>query len=139
MPSQGGTAVQIVHTKLLAEAFESLDGKSVYYAKENEPGLWKASAAGGEATQVLEQVNLGGWSLTGQGICFLNFNEPDGVALHFFSFATQKTSLLRKFSKETRIESGLNTSLSSTADGRWIIYTQLDQLSSDLMLVENFR
>jgi Tol biopolymer transport system component/DNA-binding winged helix-turn-helix (wHTH) protein len=138
VPAQGGGAVQVVNTRGGNEVFESPDGKSVYYAKGNEPGLWKAPVDGGEATRVLEQVIFGDWSLADHGICFLNFNEPDAVALHFFSFAAHKTSLLRRFSKETRIGS-YNTSVSSTADGRWIIYTQLDQLSSDLMLVEKFR
>jgi len=29
--------------------------------------------------------------------------------------------------------------MSATSDGSWAIYTQLDQLTSDLMMVENFR
>ena len=138
VPAQGGAAVQVVNTRGGNEVFESPDGKSVYYAKGNEPGLWKAPVDGGEATRVLEQVIFGDWSLADHGICFLNFNEPDGVALHFFSFAAHKTSLLRRFSKETRIHGG-DSAMSATADGSWIIYTQLDQIASDLMLVENFR
>jgi len=93
---------------------------------------------GGEATRVLEQGEIGDWCLIDRGICFFNVDEPDGPALRFFSFAEHKASLLRKFSKETRIDT-YNAALSATADGRWIIYTQLDQVASDLMLVENFR
>jgi hypothetical protein len=29
--------------------------------------------------------------------------------------------------------------MSATSDGSWVMYTQLDQLTSDLMMVENFR
>ena len=138
MPVQGGVAVPLVNTKGGFEAFESPDGRSVYYAKRYEPGIWMVPVDGGEATRVLEQGVVGNWSLTDKGICFLNINEPDGPSLRFFSFSEHKASLLRKFSKETRIDT-FDTALSATADGRWIIYTQLDQVASDLMLVENFR
>ena len=80
------------------------------------------AAEGGEATRILEQGVLGDWCLIDQGICFFNIDEPDGPALRFFSFDEHKSSLLRKFSKETRIDT-YNTALSATADGRWIIYT----------------
>lgn len=138
IPVQGGAAVPIVNTKGGFQAFESSDGKWVYYVKENTPGIWKVTADGGEATRVLEQGVAGAWSLTDQGICYLNFDDTDATTLRFFSFAEQKASLLRKLPKETRIGL-LENLLSATADGRWIIYTQSDQVASDLMLVENFR
>jgi hypothetical protein len=135
---QGGAAAQVVNTKGGFQAFESLDGKWVYYAKENAPGIWKVAVDGGETTRVLEQGVVGGWSLTDQGICFLS-NDPGGPMFHFFGFAEQKASLLRKFPKETGVVCDGDNELSATADGRRIIYTQSDQLASDLMLVENFR
>jgi Tol biopolymer transport system component len=135
---QGGAPVPVANTTGGFEAFESPDGKSIYYAKNREPGIWMVPVDGGNATRVLEQGAVGNWSLIDQGICFFNLNEPGGPALRFFSFAEHKASLLRKFSKETRIDT-FDTALSATGDGRWIIYTQLDQVASDLMLVENFR
>jgi dipeptidyl aminopeptidase/acylaminoacyl peptidase len=71
-PAPGGTAVQVTKTKGGEEAFESLDGKFVYYAKLDVPGIWKVPVAGGEETQVLDRGGQSVWALTGQGICFIS-------------------------------------------------------------------
>jgi len=137
-PAQGGGAVQVTRTKGGRESFESPDGKLVHYAKSDMPGIFKVPVEGGEETRVLDPGGQGVWASTGQGICFFDFNDQTGFALAFYNFATGKTTLLRQFPKDTRIDQG-STALSVSPDGRWILYTQRDQSSSDLMLVENFR
>ena len=136
-PAAGGTAVQV--TKGGGdEAFESADGKFVYYAKLDAPGVWKVPVAGGKETRVLDRGGQNGWALTGQGICFFDFSGSSGITLKFYNFVTDKVALLREFSKDSQIERA-STALTVSPDGRWIHYTQLDQSSSDLMLVENYR
>jgi hypothetical protein len=120
------------------EAFESLDGKFVYYAKLDAPGLWKMPAAGGEETLVLDHGGQNRWALTSQGICFFDLHSSTGPTLKFYNFDTGKVTLLREFSRDIRIDAG-STALTVSPDGRWILYTQLDQSGSNLMLVENFR
>jgi hypothetical protein len=78
------------------------------------------------------------WMLTDQGIYFFDLKNPTGPALKFYSFAAGKTTLLRQFSKDTTVDE-ISTALSVSPDGRWVLYTQLDQAGSNLMLVENFR
>jgi len=136
-PAAGGTAVQVTKSGG-EEAFESADGKFVYYAKLDAPGVWKVPVAGGEETRVLDRGGRNGWALTGQGICFFDFSGSTGIALKFYNFATGKVTLLREFSKDTQVET-FSTALTASPDGRWILYTQLDQSSSDLMLVDNYR
>ena len=46
-PAQGGAAVQVTKMKGGSEAFESADGKFVFYAKEDAPGIWKVPVEGG--------------------------------------------------------------------------------------------
>jgi Tol biopolymer transport system component/DNA-binding winged helix-turn-helix (wHTH) protein len=137
-PAQSGTAIPVAKTEGADEAFESLDGNFVYYAKLDVPGIWKTPVAGGEATLVLEGARRSVWAITGQGICFFDLTGSTGAALKYYNFATGKVKLLREFSKDPPIETG-ETELAVSSDGRWILYTQLDQFASNLMLVENFR
>ncbi len=137
-PAQGGPAEQVTKTKGGREAFESLDGKFVYYAKLGAQGIWKVPVAGGEETQVLDKGGLSRWALTGQGICFFNLSNSTGPALKFYNFSTGKVTFVREFSKDTHIDTG-STALTVSPDGRWILYTQIDKAGSNLMLVENYR
>lgn len=137
-PAQGGTGVQVTKTKGREEAFESLDGGFFYYAKTDALVIWKVPVAGGEETRVLDRGRERVWALTGRGICFFDVIASTIPALKFYSFATGKVTLLRELSKDTRVD-GINTALTVSSDGRWILYTQVDQSGSNLMLVENFR
>ena len=86
---------------------------------------------------MLDQGGQSVWALSGQGICFFDRSGSTGTALQFYNFATGRVTLFREFSKDTRVDTG-DTALTVSPDGRWILYTQLDQSGSNLMLVENF-
>jgi Tol biopolymer transport system component len=136
MPAEGGKAVQV--TKRGGDAaFESYDGKTLYYAKGRAgPGLWKVPVGGGEESPVLEQLDAelwGYWGLTSDGIYFYNARTR---AIELFSFATGRMSKVAAPEKDPNPG---NPGLAVSPDGRWILYTQIDTLSSDIMLVENFR
>jgi Tol biopolymer transport system component len=137
-PAQGGAAVQVTKTRGSLEAFESLDGKFVYYARWDAPGIWKVPVEGGEETRVLDRGGQGCWALTGQGICFFDLSGSTGTTLKVHSFATRKVTLLREFSRDTQVDT-ISTALTVSPDGRWILYTQLDQSGSNVVLVENFQ
>jgi Tol biopolymer transport system component/DNA-binding winged helix-turn-helix (wHTH) protein len=141
MPAQGGAAVQV--TKRGGDdAIESVDGDSVYYAKLDTFGIWRAPVAGGEETQILDQGRAGGWALTSQGICFRvgpPHNGSTGPAIKFYAFGNHQVTTIRQFGREVRMMNSSNNPLSISPDGRWILYAQMDHAGSDLMLVENFR
>ena len=136
-PAQGGTAVQVTKSGG-EEAFESGDGKFVYWAKPRVPGIWRMPVQGGDETRVVESSAESLWYLTDEGIYFFNVRTPAGPSLNFYNPATHKATLLRQFSKETKIDVN-NNALTVSPDGRWILYTQFDRTGSDLMLVENFQ
>jgi eukaryotic-like serine/threonine-protein kinase len=136
-PAEGGTAVPVTKSGG-EEAFESADGQVVYWAKRGVPGIWRVPAKGGEETLALDATSESLWALTGQGIYFFDLKNPLGPALKIYNFTAGKTTLLRQFPKDTRIDTS-STALTVSPDGHWVLYTQFDQASSDLMLVENFR
>jgi Tol biopolymer transport system component len=132
VPAGGGEAVRVTRKGGFA-AFESSDGQWVYYTKnDGARNLWKRHRDGGEEIQVLESVVAGAFALVSEGIYFIPKADSVGrYSIQFFDFATKR---IRSIST---VESPQGH-LSLSPDGRWILYTQTDQVGSDLMLVENF-
>ncbi|MCI0525068.1 MAG: DPP IV N-terminal domain-containing protein, partial [Acidobacteria bacterium] len=138
MPAAGGQAVQITHQGGF-DNVESPDGQYLYYAKgRGVPGIWRIPVAGGEETSVLKHHRAGinrQWAVTEKGIYFTTTETPDRPLIEFFSFATGKVTTVATLAKTIYPISGLAVS----PDGRWLIWPQLDQVGSDIMLMENFR
>jgi len=135
MPVEGGEAVQMTKQDGF-EGFESPDGKFFYYAKgRNIPGLWRIPVGGGEETPVISFYKAGwwrSWAVIDGGIYFLTAEPPPRPVINFFSFATNKVKQIAKVEKEAFV------GLSVSPDGRWLIYTQIDDRGSDIMLMNNF-
>jgi Tol biopolymer transport system component/predicted Ser/Thr protein kinase len=138
MPAGGGDAVQISHDpEGVDRLHESPDGKFLYYSKgwPNPQSVWRVAAEGGEATKVLDGVHTtAGWTVGGHGIYF--FAKPDEKGhsdLSIYEFATGKTR------KIATIERPVTWYVEVSRDDRTLLYTQVDEAGSDLMLVENFR
>jgi Tol biopolymer transport system component len=139
MPSKGGPAVQLTQ-KGGFEAVEAPDGKTLYYSKENTDGLWTVPSAGGEELPVPELAEAGywrSWTMTSDGVYFV---ARTGAApprpLKFFSFATRRVTQIGTVEKDPlRWVPGLAIS----PDRRWLLYAMIEQNTSSIMLVENFR
>jgi eukaryotic-like serine/threonine-protein kinase len=139
MASAGGPAVQVT-TLGGFDNIESPDGKFLYYAKgRGEPGIWRIPVGGGEGTPVLDEHRAGfwrQWAVTEQGIFFITAETPNRPVIEFFNFAS------RKISPVLTLDKPLPDTISGLAvspDGRRLIWTQLDQVSSDITLMQNFR
>jgi Tol biopolymer transport system component len=137
MPAEGGQALQV--TKRGITGFcQSPDGKFFYY--RNSLGLWRIPVEGGEESLLLDERQTRAWrtypfAVVDQGIYFVRAEAPARPALAYFSFATGKVNEIAALEKS----SPLPWSLSVSPNGRWILYTQMDQGGSDIMLMENFR
>jgi Tol biopolymer transport system component/DNA-binding winged helix-turn-helix (wHTH) protein len=137
VPAEGGESLQV--TKLGGStAFESADGKYLYYSKGRVAhGVWRVPVEGGEETLVLDRPGAGSWgawALVDDGIYFINGKSKAGPAVEFFGFDR------REIRRIVGLE-GINEFVSGFAvspDRRWILYTQPDPISSDIMLVEDF-
>ena len=137
MPAGGGDAVQISHDPERADLpRESPDGKFLYYSKgwPNPQSVWRVAVEGGEAMKVLEGVHPNaGWTVGGDGIYF--FAEPGEKGQGDLSVYEFTTGKIRKILTIERPVGSFDVS----HDGRTILYEQVDEAGSDLMLVENFR
>jgi Tol biopolymer transport system component len=138
LPASGGNAVQISRDPDGADQpHESPDGRSVYYSKgyPDPQSVWRVSVGGGEATKVLDGVHPTAlWTVAENGIHF--FTKPDerGYSdLSVYEFPTSKTRRI------LTVERPVTWTIEASRDGRTILYTQIDEAGSDLMLVENFR
>ncbi len=138
LPAAGGPAVQVT-TRGGFAPFESNDGKFVYYTKGIDiDGLWRVAVNGREEAPVMEFPKAGFWgywALADKGIYFVNTDAAARPALQFLNFAGAPVEHVAGLNgRPIRFEPGLAVS----PDGRWILYTQEDHSSSEIMLVENF-
>jgi len=134
MTTSGGPAIQVTKRGGYVP-LESLGGQYLYYVKLPQNALWRLPLAGGEESQVLPAVaGPGAYAPGKEGIYFIRpthrGSEEELACLRYStSQITSVVTIPRK--------SGFGLALSP--DERLILYTQTDQVGSDLMLVENFR
>jgi Tol biopolymer transport system component len=127
MPSSGGPGVQVTYRGGYG-AFESRDGKFLYYTKyPSIPGIWRMPIAGGEESLVIPNFEpdlWGYWAIVFNGIYYLDTTaEP---AITFVDFKSgQKTRLFGLESRPAREATGV----AASPDGRTILYAQLDALN----------
>ena len=137
MPAKGGEAMQITQH----EAFrpeESPDGKLLYYGKRNKDGLWSIPVSGGEERQVLDSITGMNWTVTSEGIYYLVPAAGPGShnLVQFYSFKTGKTNQVGTVEETLSVD---YPGISVSPDGRWLLYSYIADISSDLMMVDHFR
>jgi Tol biopolymer transport system component len=117
-------------------AFESPDGRFVYYAKRGRSGLWRTPVQGGQEELATEAGHPYFWGMSNSGACLL---DPFGreVILACLDLATKRLSTVSAFVNDGRIRP-TGPSFSVSPDGRWILYSHIEREEADLMLVDNF-
>ena len=113
---------------------ESFDGQSVYF--EVPPGLLQVASLNptGTESRVEGMPHLSyfmNWTVVSHGIYF--FPEHAPMTLSYYDFATKKVRSLFQVGPMVQFESSVSP------DGRYILYSQLDDARSDIMLINNFR
>jgi eukaryotic-like serine/threonine-protein kinase len=134
--AEGGPAV-LVTDKGGWGPIESPDGKVIYSVGQSADGstLLETPVGGGETRQVLDSLYFGFcFAIAKDGIYFIPRRDP--VSGYSIQFLNTTDGIVQKISS---IEKQPGDSLAVSPDGRWILYSQVDQSGSDLMLVENFR
>lgn len=112
------------------EPFEAYDGRTVYYSRFYQAGIWSVPASGGTESLIIadapELGYWGYWGVTSVGLYVLNAEAEPGPRIEFYSLATRRTSPVLTLGKKSWLH---QSSLSATADGKTIYYTLYDQQS----------
>ncbi len=137
VPADGGSAV-LVGGNAGWGPVESPDGKFIYSISVEHPVegfvLVRTPKDGGPSQQVLDSLLYGqNYAVVDDGIYFIPRQDPrSGYSIQFLNTATGKSQ------KVASIEKPIGVGLAVSPDRRKILYAQVDQGGSDLMLVEDF-
>ena len=135
-PASGGDAIVLSKDVDGISPRESFEGKTVYFASHAWKSMLKKVALPGQPGTESEVKGLprlsssGLWTLSPGGIYFVPADAPR--SLRYFDFASKQIRPI--FEADKDFSSGLSVS----ADGRWILYSLVGDMSADIMLVEHF-
>ncbi len=109
--------------------FESYDGRTVYFTKYDQAGVWSIPASGGPESQVVagkpEVGYMQYWTIARAGLYLLYAEAEPRPRIEFYDFATHRISPVLTLEKKPAPASNL----SATADGRTLYYGQSDPQS----------
>jgi Tol biopolymer transport system component/DNA-binding winged helix-turn-helix (wHTH) protein len=119
------------------KVLESFDERKAYFAT---PAGWNSQlrevsldAQPGVETDAVQGAvfkDYSTWTLVPGGIYFVPATAPR--SMRYFDFATKQIRTVFELDKD------FDGGLSISPDGRWILYAQVDEVDSDIMLVEHF-
>jgi Tol biopolymer transport system component/DNA-binding winged helix-turn-helix (wHTH) protein len=133
----GGSIVQVTRSRG-ADAFESRDGKFVYYAKWGRRGIWRKPTEGDRPeTLVIDRGSPYHWGLFDKGVCLIDLGTSADPTIDCMDFSANRTTVSR-LPKNTHINAG-GPSFSVSQDGRSMLYVTVEREESDIMMVDNFR
>jgi Tol biopolymer transport system component/DNA-binding winged helix-turn-helix (wHTH) protein len=132
----GGTPVPVTKKGGAREAFESPDGKYLYYAKPAPlHGIWRVPVDGGDEVQVIDRGSPGWWAVIDGGIVLMNkLARPQAATVEYFSFDTARITWTRQLPAGRRFD--INPGFSVSRDGQWMLFVQLDNWGSDLHVLQ---
>ncbi len=134
MPAGGGEPERVTREGGQASTVTP-DGQWVYFTKKDgADGLWRIPAGGGAESRVLERVFRYNFVPTDKGIYYVAPVSADRTSsVNFLDFKAGET---RQIVPLDRIP---DLGLALSPDGRSLLFTTIDYLGTDLMLVEGFR
>jgi sugar lactone lactonase YvrE len=131
--SAGGKAVQVAGEDR-EETRDSVADATLHYGDPDsaESGAWHHPTDGkpDELVTALRTAHESRyWTLTRSGLYFLDGTEPPWT-IRFLSFSTRATTPVIRMARPPAFGS---FGLSVSPDGKWLLYTQVDQRSSDIV------
>jgi Tol biopolymer transport system component len=133
MPAGGGTPEKVGSGMAQLEA---PDGRYLYFVRQTAAGvrpLWRQQTVGGEAVQVLPDVDPFHYAVTPDGVYFGSGPDERGICfIRFLHAASGKISTVLNYSGRP------SPGMSVSPDGKWLLYSYDEQRNADLLIVENF-
>jgi Tol biopolymer transport system component len=115
---------------------ESADGKYIYYRSRRS--IWRMPVEGGEGEEAFvpeHDLMWGGLMPTAKGVYYLEFARSGRAPqIAFYDFATKKSQPVIRFKNVNGFDG-----YSISPDGKYVLYSKVDQNETNLELVENFK
>jgi Tol biopolymer transport system component len=132
--SAGGHAVPITDGPVM-KPIESPDGSLLYFVRDSSLYSVRIDGTTAEKVEGMPLVRIDLWTPVESGFYFVGY--PAGrSAIEFFDLKTRGLRTVYVFEKPLP---GWVGAIPVSRDGTWLLFPQLDEQSSDLMLVENWR
>lgn len=144
MSSTGQHQTQLTHEGGY-QAFESPDGKTLYYAKRQwNHGVWKVPVDGGREEPVVDAAWHNLWGVAADGIYYFDLGGLSPAAFEFprlctlkkFEFATGK--IVSVAAMRTKLPT-LEPSFAIRSDGGWLAWVSQPNRTSELLLIRDLR
>jgi Tol biopolymer transport system component/DNA-binding winged helix-turn-helix (wHTH) protein len=136
-PAGGGDATLLAASQDLRTPIESSDGKVLYFpwgfsdANIMMLALDRPDATPQLVPEMPEISHEAQWAVMPDGMYFSPHDNPRSIC--FYDFATKHTREIFRADKD------LAEGMSISPDRRYMLYSQIDESNSDIMLVDNFR
>jgi Tol biopolymer transport system component/DNA-binding winged helix-turn-helix (wHTH) protein len=136
-PASGGDATLLAGSMDLTLAIDSVDGKLLYFPWTwGDPNMMmlapiRPGATPQEVPQMPGISEQSQWTVVAEGIYFTRFDNPRTISS--YDFATKHTR------EVFRLDKDLDAGMSISPDGRYMLYSQIDEGNAGIMLVEHFR
>ena len=135
--SSDGGAIQVITKKGGFEAFESPDGKHLYYVRADEKpenvGIWQVPVNGGDEVRVVDQGVRWSFAVTKNGIFIIDPFAKPAATISFYSFASRRLQRIGQLPAGSRMAP---SKIAVSPDEKWILYVQYDQWGSDIQMIE---
>lgn len=114
-------------------AVESYDAKMLYYSKFEGGGIWSLPVNGGEERHLTDALHRGDWgnfTVTEAGLYLVDSSTEPGPTILYHNFQNRRTIPIIMLKQNAGHET---SNLSSSRDGRTILYAQHECKGSILM------
>jgi Tol biopolymer transport system component len=129
----GGTTTLVVNDARW-DALESPDGSALYFVP-GATGMWELRQGSGTASPIPELKDASPsrhFAVSTRGIYFVEAKANPAV-VRFFDFRTRRVTDVLTIGKPLALQT---PSLSVSPDGRWLMYSEIDDRGSDLMMLK---